>query len=92
MTTLTDDVRDMWTPWGKYGSRRACIAWLVSLDGCHDEETGSIDWDVWLGRIGRTVVSQDDRGFVDAIRYPTEEEAEEVMTKANEAYSAWEEG
>lgn len=90
MTTFTDEVRETFTPWGKFSSRRAALAWHVSLDGTADEETGSTEWDVWVARIGRTLVSTDDRGFVDARRYATEEEARAAFEMIDNAYAEWE--
>ncbi len=79
MTRLSEEVRATVSP-HKFGdSRRAAAAWILSGEGMADEETGDVDAGGYFARIGRTVVSCDSQGFVDATRYPSEAEARDVF-------------
>jgi len=90
MTTFTDEVRATVSPWKFGGSRRAAAAYLVSLDGCADAETGDAHvWYGWAARIGRTVLLVTDHGFVYATRYPSDEAAQAVLDLIDSDYGAF---
>lgn len=87
MTTFTDEVREATGSGHKFSSRRAAAAWLVSLDGCLDEQTGSVEYSCgWMGRIGRTILEEDDRGFVTCSTFAKESDAIAVFNATDEEY------
>lgn len=89
MPTFRDEVRDIVSPHKFGGSRRAAIAYLISRDGSCDEETGSVDYHGWYGRIGRTIISENSQGFVYANRYSSEDEAKRAFQAVAEDYDTW---
>ena len=73
MTTFTDEVRATVSPHKFGGDRRAAAAWLVTLDGCEDEQDGDVErFGMWFARIGRTIVATDEQGFVWCERFDHE--------------------
>lgn len=87
MTAFTDEVREAYGEGHKFGSRRAAVAWLVTLAGAHDEETGdAIEWTTWMGRIGRTIVETDSQGFVYASSFAKESDAIAVFQATDGDY------
>jgi hypothetical protein len=91
VTTFTDEVRE--TVSHKFGgSRRATAAWIVSMDGCMDEEGGDSEAPTgWFGRIGRTMLYVDSQGFVSAHRARSVQCARDEFARFEEEYSAWDE-
>lgn len=76
MTTFTDEIRETVSPHKFGGSRMAAACWLISLDGCADEETGDAnEWLYHAARIGRRILYTDDQGFVWVDTYKSELEA-----------------
>jgi hypothetical protein len=88
VTTFTDEVRDTVSPHKFGGSRRAAAAWLISHDA--DEQTGDAqDYGAWSARIGRTILTCDSQGFVDAARYDTEDLARREFERLDREYQTW---
>lgn len=90
MTTFTDEVRETVSPHKFGGDRRAAAAWLVTLDGCEDEQSGDVDgFGMWFARVGRTIVATDDQGFVWCERFPHELRALRRFEAMNEEYGSY---
>lgn len=87
MTTFTDEVRETVSPHKFGGSRMAAACWLLSLDGCADEETGdATDWQYHVARIGRRLLYTDEQGFVWVDSYDSELQAVRAFEADDRAY------
>lgn len=66
-------------------------AWLYdqSGNGCLDDETGSVEWSGWYGRMGRRVLVEDSQGFVSSTRFATETAAQECLDAISAEYAEW---
>mgnify|MGYP003334643314 CR=1 FL=1 len=51
----------------------------LSLDGGIEEQIGSVDEQGWYGRIGRSILTEDNFGFVCSQTWDTEEQAIEAF-------------
>jgi len=86
-----DDIR--WTDRyrHKYGS--AIAEYLGTVEGgtiVADEDTGSVEAPTgWVGRFGRRLMIEDDRGFVSVERFDTEADAIERFEAIDAEYGAW---
>jgi hypothetical protein len=69
----------------KYDS--AMAEFLDTLDA--DETTGSVDWRGFVGRYGKRLLHEDDRGFVSVERYPTVADAVERFETLDAEYCTW---
>jgi hypothetical protein len=81
VTTFTEEVRDTLGSTKFSDNRRAAAAHLLSMDTSWlDEETGSTgEWTLWCARLGRTLLIEDEYGFVTCDRYATVKEAEQAF-------------
>lgn len=61
---------------------------MLGLDGT-DEDTGSVEWDVFVMRFGKRIVLEDDRGFVWVEKHETEEDAKRAFNRWESAYWHW---
>lgn len=73
----------------KFDSPMTAYLYYRCNEGWCDEETGSVEWEAWYGRIGRRIVWEDDRGFVGSSRYATESEAVGTMELIAADYAEW---
>lgn len=73
----------------KFDSPMTALLYYRSNEGWCDEETGSVEWEGWYGRIGKRIVQEDDRGFVTSHRYITEVEAIGTMELIAADYAEW---
>jgi len=90
MTAFSDEVRDTVSPYKFGGSRRAAAAWLVTLDGGEDEQSGNSEAPTgWFARVGRTIVSTDSQGFVYVEKFSTTEAAAEAFASLDAEYAEW---
>ena len=75
----------------KYGS--AIAEFLCAVEGgtiVADEDTGTVEAPTgWVGRFGRRLMTEDDRGFITVERFATEAEAVERFEEVAEAFNAW---
>lgn len=73
----------------KFGTAMNAYLYEYSLGGTNDEETGSVEYGLWAGRIGRRVLLEDGQGFVYSERYPTADAAHARIMEIAEQYDAW---
>ena len=75
----------------KYGS--AMAEYLCTVEGgtiVADEDTGTVEAPTgWVGRFGRRLMQEDDRGFISVERFATEDEAVERFEAIARAYDDW---
>jgi hypothetical protein len=75
----------------KYGS--AMAEYLCTVEGgsiVADEDTGTVEAPTgWVGRFGRRLMTEDDRGFITVERFATEDEAIERFEAIAEQFNAW---
>lgn len=90
MTAFTDEVRQTVSPHKFGGSRIAAACWLVSLDGCADEETGDAnEWQYHASRIGRRILYTDSAGFVWVDTYDSELAAVRAFEADDRSYGEY---
>jgi hypothetical protein len=75
----------------KYDS--AMAEYLCTVEGgtiVADEDTGTVEAPTgWVGRFGRRLMTEDDRGFITVERFATEAEAVERFEEVTEAFNVW---
>lgn len=75
---------------GKFGgSPLAEYAYILTLDGGEDEQTGSVEWRYWVARFGKRLLFEDSQGFVTLDKFHTEQEAIDAFREIDNRYSAW---
>lgn len=60
-----------------------------AIAGWNDDVTGSIDWYFYVGRLGRFLLYENDRGFVTLEEFPNEDAARAVFEEHDRAYTLW---
>jgi len=62
----------------------------ITLNGCADEESGTVESPTgWFARVGRRIVTADNYGFVDQIRYDTVNDARIAFDATARDFRAW---
>lgn len=89
MTQFTDEVRETVSPHKFGGSRKAAALWLSSMESGQDEETGSVDFGVWVGRFGRHLLCEDSQGFVWVESFKTLSSAVAKFEDIDREYCDW---
>lgn len=74
----------------KFGDAIAEYLYTKGLDYA-DQDTGSVEWDVFIMRFGKRLLINDDRGFVWCETFPSEAEAIAAFEEIDAAYAKWEE-
>lgn len=87
MTTFTDQIREVISPWKFGNSRRATALHLASLDGMQDEDTGDVDWGIWVARFGRNLFYVGSDGFVSTEKFRSEDAARAEFQRIEAKYA-----
>ena len=89
MTIFTDEVRETVSPHKFGGSRKAAALYLSSLDSGEDEQTGDVEFGLWVARFGRHLLLEDSQGFVWCESFRDEKEAELKFQDIDNEYCDW---
>ena len=81
----TVDTKDL--RWGKYNCSMAVYLDCLAGNGGEDDWTGDGDIGESTLRFGKWLVSYDDRGFIEAYKYDSEEEAVAEFQRIDAAFA-----
>lgn len=90
--TFTDEVRETYTPYGKFDCRRSAIMYTLLMNGIEGDESTSDGDGEWIERYGRNILMGDNQGFVSSYRYDNEQEAIDYFIMASNFYNEMNQG
>lgn len=77
-------MRDRYGDSHKYDSP---MAEFIDTHDAYDETSGDVQYFLWFGRAGKWIITHDDRGSVDSVKYDTVAEAQAEFVKLDDRYS-----